>query len=103
MDDTPTTIFENNQGCITLAKNPAYHAKTKHIDIQHHFIWEKVEDKEIDLVYCKTEDMIADMLMKPVTRDKLQKFCNRLGLRLWIKSGSVENTVSIILVELHIF
>ena len=82
VDDTPTTIFEDNQGCIALAKNPAYHAKTKHIDIQHHFIREKVEDKEIDLVYCKTEDMIADMLTKPVTRDKLQKFCNGLGLRL---------------------
>jgi hypothetical protein len=33
-----TTIMCDNQGCISLAKNPTHHSRTKHIDIQHHFI-----------------------------------------------------------------
>jgi len=32
------TIYSNNQGAIALAKNPTNHARTKHIDIQHHFV-----------------------------------------------------------------
>ena len=80
--DKPITLFEDNQGCIGLAKNPAHHGRTKHIDIQHHFIREKVEENEIELVYYLTEDMITDMLTKPVSREKLQRFCNMIGLRL---------------------
>ena len=33
-----TIIFEDNSGCIELAKNPIHHACTKHINIQHHFV-----------------------------------------------------------------
>ena len=86
----PTTIFADNQGCIALAKNLAYHARTKHIDVQHHFIREKVEDGEIELIYCSTKEMVADILTKSISRDKLQKFTEGLGLRLCIQSGSIE-------------
>jgi hypothetical protein len=41
------TIFADNQGCIALAHNPEYHARTKHIDIQHHFVREKVDGGEV--------------------------------------------------------
>jgi hypothetical protein len=58
-----TLLHADNQGCIALAKNPQFHARSKHIDIQHHFIREKVESDGIDLVFCGTEDMIADIMM----------------------------------------
>jgi len=45
----------DNQSCIALARNPEFHARTKHIDIQHHFIREKVEDKAIQLIFCPTK------------------------------------------------
>ncbi|MFO0359371.1 MAG: reverse transcriptase domain-containing protein, partial [Flavobacteriales bacterium] len=66
----PTTIFEDNQSCIAIARNPAHHARTKHFDIQHHFVREKMELKEVDLVYCPTSDMLADMLTKALPRIK---------------------------------
>ena len=50
----PTTILEDNQGCIALAKNPTSHARTKHIDIRHHFIRETLEAGQIKLDYCPT-------------------------------------------------
>ena len=46
-----TTIMCDNQGCIQLAKNLMHHYRTKHIDIQLHFIREKLETEEISLSY----------------------------------------------------
>ena len=57
-------IRSDNQGSLALAKNSIHHARTKHIDIQHHFVREKVESGEVELEYCSTEDMVADILNK---------------------------------------
>jgi hypothetical protein len=78
--DQPTVIYGDNQSCIALTKNPTYHARTKHIDIQHHFVREKVEDGTIKLVFCGTEDMAADVLTKGLSRDKHGRFSNMIGL-----------------------
>ena len=79
-EHTATTIYEDNQSSIALAKNPVHHARTKHIDIQHHFIREKVESGEVDLVYMPTEDMIADALTKPLPRPKFEKLVTQMNL-----------------------
>ncbi|MCO5607102.1 hypothetical protein L7F22_061294 [Adiantum nelumboides] len=50
------TIYCDNIGSIMLAKNPIYHACTKHIEVHYHFIRKKVLAGEIDLVYVKTND-----------------------------------------------
>jgi hypothetical protein len=42
----------DNQGAISLTKNPTQHAQTKHIDVQHHFVRERVENGEITFEYC---------------------------------------------------
>ncbi|CAB4002480.1 Hypothetical predicted protein [Paramuricea clavata] len=69
----PITIFENNQGPIELAKNAKYHNRTKHIDICHHFVCERVQSKEINVVYCRTDDMKADILTKGLARSSYEK------------------------------
>jgi len=74
-----TTIFEDNQSCIALAKNPVHHARTKHIDIQHHFVREKVESGDVKLIYMSTGDMVADTLTKPLPGPKFGKFVTDLG------------------------
>jgi hypothetical protein len=79
----PTTIMADNQSCIALAKNPTFHARTKHIDIQHHYIRERLEDGDIELVYCNTNDMVADVLTKALSRDKLVGFSEEMGLKLF--------------------
>jgi hypothetical protein len=53
-----TFIMCNNQVYIVLAKIPMHHSRTKYINIQHHFIKEKLDTQEICLKYCLTEDMI---------------------------------------------
>ena len=46
-----TTIVQENQGCIALAKNTVYHPRTKHIDIKFHFLREKVASAVIALEF----------------------------------------------------
>ena len=58
----PIVIKEDNQGTIAVARNPVSHNRTKHIDIKFHYVREALEDGIIDLTYCPTEQMTADML-----------------------------------------
>ena len=48
-DISATIIHCDNQGAVALAKNPEFHARTKHIDIQHHFVREKVANGTVAL------------------------------------------------------
>jgi hypothetical protein len=89
----PVLIRSDNQGCIALTKNPAYHSRTKHIDIRHHFIRDSVEVGDIELQYCATNDMVADVLTKALARDKHEQHTDTLGVRhsKCSQSGSVES------------
>ena len=51
LQEGPTTLFEDNTGAISFAKNPIAHKRTKHIGIQYHFIRELVESRQIFLLY----------------------------------------------------
>jgi len=72
----PTTVFNDNNGCIALAHNPIMHSRTKHLGIRQHFIRELVKNKEVNLLYCATGSMIADILTKPLSKNKTVKFRN---------------------------
>lgn len=58
----PTTIFCDNKSAIDLSKTDSYHARSKHIDIRHHFVREKVNEKEVIVKHLDTENMVADSL-----------------------------------------
>jgi hypothetical protein len=64
----PMTILEANQSCIKVANNPELHGRSKHIDIRYHFVQEKTERKIIQIEYCNTKNMIADIFTKPLAK-----------------------------------
>jgi len=76
----PTNIYGDNKGSIFLAQNPVDHKRTKHIDIHHHYIPERILDGEISLTWIQTNDNVADILTKGLDRDKHYKFCDMMGL-----------------------
>ena len=77
----PTTIRCDNQAALELSKDHgSHHARTKHIDIRHHFVRDHIRLKNILLVYCPTDDQTADILTKALTKDKHRKFTLALGL-----------------------
>ena len=76
-----TILFEDNQGSIALAKNPKDHSRAKHIDIKYHFVRHAVEEKNIQLVYCPTENMMADILTKGLPKPRFEQLRLFLGIK----------------------
>ena len=70
----PTTIFEDNQGAIALAKNPVQHQRSKHIDIKYHYIRQEIQNNSIVLKYIPSKDNFADVFTKPSSKVKLDRF-----------------------------
>ena len=73
-------IYEDNQSAIAIAKNPQFHGRAKHINIKYHFIRECVNNNNIELKYCETSEMIADMLTKRLGRVKFEKLREMAGI-----------------------
>jgi hypothetical protein len=73
-------INVDNQGAIALAKNPVFHDRSKHIDIQYHYTRDLVREKRIQLDYISTSDMLADLLTKPLPRGQHVYLANGIGL-----------------------
>jgi len=75
-----TTLFSDNQSAIALAKEHQYHSRTKHIDVRYHFIRWIIEEGKIKLIYCPTDEMVADALTKALPSTKVKHFAHELGL-----------------------
>ena len=73
--------FEENQSTIAMTKNSQHHGRAKHIDIKFHCIIEMVTMNKIELKYCKSDEMIADMLTKGIGKTQFAKLMSVIGLR----------------------
>ncbi|KAF2358692.1 hypothetical protein FHG87_010554 [Trinorchestia longiramus] len=76
----PMVVNEDNQSAICLAQNPKYHGRSKHIDIKFHYVRDLVRKKEIDLVYCPSNDMLADIFTKGLSAEKFSRLRSKLGV-----------------------
>jgi hypothetical protein len=76
----PFLILNDNNGAIALTKNPVHHERSKHIDIKHHFIREKVEDNTVTLLHVPSADNLADLLTKYLPKDTLNRLKDDIGL-----------------------
>jgi len=75
-----TILYSNNQSAITLSRDTQFHARSKHFDVQNHFVHEKVENGVIDIIYVPTDNNIADIFTKALLKPKHQKFRENLGM-----------------------
>ena len=66
-------IYEDNQSAISMARNPQFHGRTKHIAIKYHFIRELVTNGKLELRYFRTNDMVADMMTKGLSGEQFEK------------------------------
>jgi hypothetical protein len=83
-----TVIYCDNSSSIKLSKNPVMHGRCKHIDVRFHFLRDLTKDGVVELVHCRTEDQLADILTKPL---KLDSFCKlREGLGMIDCNSSVD-------------
>jgi hypothetical protein len=79
-DQTPT-IRCDNQAAIATLKNEAQHSLAKHIDIRYHFIKDLMEEGLLTVEYVRSEENLADILTKPLGKDKFREARTALGVR----------------------
>jgi hypothetical protein len=70
----------DSQSAIALSKNPVFHDRSKHIDVRFHFIRECVEDGKLDIEHVRTEEKIADILTKPLARERFCELREKIGV-----------------------
>ena len=83
---SPTPIFIDNHGTIEYAMNFGFHAQSKHIDIWHHFIWDNIASCKVSVHHCASQENIANILMKPLTKNKHKNLANKLSMT-WVWGG----------------
>ena len=78
--EEPTVICYGNMSASAMTKNPIFHARTKHIELRHHFIRDLVIEREIQLEFISTNDQPADVLTKATKVDKMKWFKKHLKI-----------------------
>ncbi|MCO5550150.1 hypothetical protein L7F22_003632 [Adiantum nelumboides] len=78
--NTANPIYTDSQSALAVAKNPVFHARTKHIEVHYHYFRERLPAREINLAYVPTQNNLADLLTKALFREKLEAFRKALGL-----------------------
>ena len=75
-------IFEDNQSAISIARNPQFHGRSKHIGIKYHYIREQVGNGKVELEYCRTN---ADCMTKGLNDEQFEKLRLMAGVALIIE------------------
>ena len=87
------TIHCDNKSAIAIAKNPVHHGRTKHIAIRHHFIREAIENEEVQLNFCKTNNQVADIFTKALKHDDFKRLRGILGVQKTSLWGNIGNNI----------
>ena len=75
-----TVILCDNQSCIKMTENPVFHDRSKHIEIRYFYIRDMMQKGAIKLQYVSTDEQVADILTKPLSRVKFEHFRDKLGV-----------------------
>ena len=79
--DQHIIIMEDNQAAICISRNPVTRARTKHSDIHYHYIREALAEGKINLKFCPTEIIVADILTKPPPKASFELLHGIMGLQ----------------------
>jgi hypothetical protein len=70
----------DNESAIKIAYNPFWHSRTKHINIQHHFLRDHAIKGDIIISHVRTNEQLADIFTKPLNERRFQELRNELNI-----------------------
>lgn len=70
----------DNQSAKAIAENPILHSRTKHVEIDIHFVRDKVLNKELIVGYVPSSEQPADIFTKPLSISRFTYLCGKLGV-----------------------
>lgn len=80
--DEEMVLFCDNTSTIKLSKNAVMHGKSKHIRVRYHFLRELANEGVVKLVYCSTEEQLADIMTKPLKMASFQRIREAFGMKI---------------------
>jgi hypothetical protein len=78
---TPPILWCDNIGATYMSVNPVFNACTKHVEINFHFVCDRVADKSLVVRFVPSSDQIANVLTKPLVSAKFHNFCYKLNVQ----------------------
>jgi hypothetical protein len=77
---SPPKLWCDNIGATYLSVNPVFHARTKHVEIDFHFVRELVSAKSLEILFIPSSDQLADVLNKPLVSMRFQLLSSKLNV-----------------------
>lgn len=74
-------VWCDNLGAKSLAFNPVFHARTKHIELDIHFVRDKVTNKELEIEFIPSADQLADIFTKPLPTARFLSMRDKVGVK----------------------
>ncbi|KAK2972647.1 hypothetical protein RJ640_003025 [Escallonia rubra] len=88
----PATLFCDNLAALYMSINPVFHARTKHIEVDYHFVREKVALGSLVTRFVSSNQQLADIFTKPLSRDAFQRLRTKLGLCSYMQQPSLRGS-----------
>lgn len=83
----PPTLWCDNIGATYLCANPVFYARTKHVEIDFHFVRDKVARKDLNVQFLSTKDQLADIFTKPLASSRHKLLCSKLHVVYFPRSA----------------
>lgn len=79
-NSAPPVLWCDNLGATYLCANPMFHARTKHIEIDYHFVRDKVASNQLQVNFISTKDQIADIFTKALPGPRFEFLRDKLNV-----------------------
>ena len=73
-------LWCDNKSAIALAENPVFYGRTKHIEIDVHFVRNKISNREFDLKYVESKNQVADIMTKALLNRSFEYLRSKLNV-----------------------